>query len=259
MKNLVGRVREGVSALFGTPDGYEVVLGNGGATAFWDVATFGLIRERSQHLSFGEFSSKFATAAKQAPFLGDPTVIQSPTGTRPAAAGRGRDRRLRVGPQRDVHRRDGPGTARRGSRRRRAGARRRDVGRRRPARRHHPGRRLLLRAAEVLRLRRRPVRRGAVAGRPGAGRGDRRDRPLGAGLPRPAHRDRQLHEEPDLQHPVGGDAVPDGRAARLAQRQRRPGVRGRRGPRTARAGSTRGPRRPPTRRPTSPTPTSGRW
>ena len=84
VKNLVGRVREGISSLFSLPDGYEVVLGNGGATAFWDVATFGLIRERSQHLSFGEFSSKFATAAKAAPFLGEPTVITSETGTRPA-------------------------------------------------------------------------------------------------------------------------------------------------------------------------------
>ena len=83
VKNLVGRVREGVASLFSLPDGYEVVLGNGGATAFWDIATFGLIRERSQHLSFGEFSSKFAAAAKAAPFLGDPTVIESPTGTRP--------------------------------------------------------------------------------------------------------------------------------------------------------------------------------
>jgi phosphoserine aminotransferase len=83
VKRLVGRLREGVSALFSLPDGYEVVLGNGGATAFWDVATFGLIRQRSQHLSFGEFSAKFATAAKQAPFLGDPTVITSATGTRP--------------------------------------------------------------------------------------------------------------------------------------------------------------------------------
>ena len=83
VKNLVGRVREGVSTLFDLPDGYEVVLGNGGATAFWDIATFGLIRERSQHLSFGEFSSKFAKAAKQAPFLGDPTVIEAPTGSRP--------------------------------------------------------------------------------------------------------------------------------------------------------------------------------
>jgi phosphoserine aminotransferase len=83
VKNLVGRVRDGVSQLFDLPDGYEVVLGNGGATAFWDIATFGLIRERSQHLSFGEFSSKFAKAAKQAPFLGKPTVIEAPTGSRP--------------------------------------------------------------------------------------------------------------------------------------------------------------------------------
>ena len=84
VRDLVGRVRSGLSSLFSLPDGYEVVLGNGGATAFWDIATFGLIRERSQHLSFGEFSSKFATAAKQAPFIGDPTVIEAPTGTRPS-------------------------------------------------------------------------------------------------------------------------------------------------------------------------------
>src|SRR4051794_7081260 len=83
VKGLVGRVREGVSTLFDLPDGYEVVLGNGGATAFWDIATFCLIRERSQHLSFGEFSSKFASAARSAPFIGDPTVIESATGTRP--------------------------------------------------------------------------------------------------------------------------------------------------------------------------------
>ena len=83
VRNLVGRVRDGVSALFSLPEGYQVVLGNGGATAFWDIATFGLIRERSQHLSFGEFSSKFAKAAEAAPFLGEPTVITSDTGTRP--------------------------------------------------------------------------------------------------------------------------------------------------------------------------------
>jgi phosphoserine aminotransferase len=83
VKDTVGRVRDGVKQLFSLPEGYEVVLGNGGATAFWDIATFGLIRERSQHLSFGEFSSKFAKAAQQAPFLGDPTVIKSDPGTRP--------------------------------------------------------------------------------------------------------------------------------------------------------------------------------
>jgi phosphoserine aminotransferase len=83
VKNLVGRVREGLADLFSLPDGYEVVLGNGGATAFWDVATVGLIRERSQHLSFGEFSSKFAKATETAPFLDNPDVVASDPGTRP--------------------------------------------------------------------------------------------------------------------------------------------------------------------------------
>ena len=83
VRSLVGRVRESLAELFGLPDGYEVVLGNGGATAFWDIATFGLIRERSQHLSFGEFSSKFARAAALAPFLAEPTVIESAPGERP--------------------------------------------------------------------------------------------------------------------------------------------------------------------------------
>jgi phosphoserine aminotransferase len=84
VKNLVGEVRDGVSNLFSLPDGYEVILGNGGATAFWDIATHGLIREKSQHLVLGEFSSKFAKAAKQAPWLAEPTVIESETGTRPS-------------------------------------------------------------------------------------------------------------------------------------------------------------------------------
>ena len=68
------------------PADYEVVLGNGGATAFWDVATYGLIREKSQHLSFGEFSAKFAAAAKAAPWLADPSVIASDPGSRPVAS-----------------------------------------------------------------------------------------------------------------------------------------------------------------------------
>jgi len=87
VRNLVGEVRDGVSQLFSLPDGYEVILGNGGATAFWDIATHGLIRDKSQHLSFGEFSSKFAKAAKQAPWIAEPTVIESETGTRPAPSG----------------------------------------------------------------------------------------------------------------------------------------------------------------------------
>jgi len=85
VKNTVGRVRDGLTTLFDLPEGYEVVLGNGGATAFWDIATFGLIKEKSQHLSFGEFSSKFASAAAAAPFLADPSVIKSEPGTRPVA------------------------------------------------------------------------------------------------------------------------------------------------------------------------------
>ncbi len=85
VKDLVGSVRAGLGELFSLPDGWEVVLGNGGSTVFWDVATFGLIRERSQHLRFGEFSSKFADAAAAAPHLGEPTVISAETGTHPEA------------------------------------------------------------------------------------------------------------------------------------------------------------------------------
>ena len=83
VRDQVGRLRSGLRELFSLPDGYEVLLGNGGATEFWDIATFGLIRQRSQHLSFGEFSSKFATAAAQAPFLDEPSVRKSDPGTHP--------------------------------------------------------------------------------------------------------------------------------------------------------------------------------
>jgi phosphoserine aminotransferase len=83
VRDTVGRVREGLAALFSLPEGYEVVLGNGGATAFWDVATFGLIRERSQHLSFGEFSAKFAKAAAAAPWLAAPSVVKADPGSLP--------------------------------------------------------------------------------------------------------------------------------------------------------------------------------
>ena len=83
MKAVVRRVREGLPELFSLPDGYEVVLGNGGTTAFWDIATFNLVRSRAQHLVFGEFSSKFAAATKAAPFLDAPTVIDAEPGTHP--------------------------------------------------------------------------------------------------------------------------------------------------------------------------------
>ncbi|MFI7705678.1 phosphoserine transaminase [Nonomuraea sp. NPDC049480] len=85
VKNLVGRVRSGLADLFSLPEGYQVVLGNGGTTAFWDIAAFGLVREKSQHLSFGEFSSKFATVTKKAPWLAEPSVIKSEVGTHPTA------------------------------------------------------------------------------------------------------------------------------------------------------------------------------
>ena len=85
VKDVVNRVRTGLNSLFALPEGYEVVLGNGGSTAFWDIATFGLIENKSQHLVFGEFSSKFAAAAKEAPFLGDPTVIKAEPGSHPEA------------------------------------------------------------------------------------------------------------------------------------------------------------------------------
>ncbi|EWT00693.1 phosphoserine aminotransferase [Intrasporangium oryzae NRRL B-24470] len=81
VKNLVGEVREGLRALFNLPDGYEIILGNGGSTAFWDIAAFGLVIDRAQHLAFGEFSSKFATVTNNAPFLGDSTIIKAEPGT----------------------------------------------------------------------------------------------------------------------------------------------------------------------------------
>lgn len=83
VKDVVGRIRRGLTELFALPDGYEVLLGNGGATAFWDAAAHRLIERRSQHLSFGEFSSKFAAVVAGAPFLDDPVVIEAPYGERP--------------------------------------------------------------------------------------------------------------------------------------------------------------------------------
>jgi len=81
----VGELRNGLAELFSLPDGYEVLLGNGGSTAFWDAATLCLVEERSQHLVFGEFSSKFAAAAAAAPFLADPDVRRSEPGGAPDA------------------------------------------------------------------------------------------------------------------------------------------------------------------------------
>jgi phosphoserine aminotransferase len=86
VKGLVHRIREGLTTLFALPPGYQVILGNGGTTAFWDAAAFGLVRNRAQHLAFGEFSAKFAAVTAAAPFLVAPTVISADVGDAPEPA-----------------------------------------------------------------------------------------------------------------------------------------------------------------------------
>ncbi|HEY5842512.1 MAG TPA: phosphoserine transaminase [Mycobacterium sp.] len=83
VKDLVGRVRTGLRELFSVPDGYEVVVGNGGSTAFWDAAAFGLVDQRSLHLTYGEFSAKFASAVAKNPFVGDPIIVKADPGSAP--------------------------------------------------------------------------------------------------------------------------------------------------------------------------------
>ena len=87
VKAVVGKIRSGLSDLFALPEGYEVALGNGGTTAFWDAATAGLVRRRALHLTYGEFSQKFATATAGAPFLEDPVVVSAEPGDAPAPTG----------------------------------------------------------------------------------------------------------------------------------------------------------------------------
>ena len=94
VRSVVRRIRTGLADLFSLPEGYEVVLGVGGATLFWDAAAFGLIERRSQHLAFGEFGAKFAEVARAAPHLEEPDVIESPAGTHPE---------LRADPSVDVY------------------------------------------------------------------------------------------------------------------------------------------------------------
>jgi phosphoserine aminotransferase len=86
VRDLVGRVRTGLTDLFQAPDGYEIALGNGGTTAFWDAAALSLVRERSLHLAYGEFSRKFATVTGKAPFLEDPIIVEAPPGDAPQPA-----------------------------------------------------------------------------------------------------------------------------------------------------------------------------
>src|SRR6201986_4008148 len=80
VRSLVRRIRVGLAELFGLPADYTVALGNGGTSAFWDIATFGLIREHSQHLCFGEFSARFAAVARRAPSLAEAALMGSPPG-----------------------------------------------------------------------------------------------------------------------------------------------------------------------------------
>jgi phosphoserine aminotransferase len=87
VRDLVQRIREGIAELLGLPDGYEVALGNGGTTAFWESACAWLIRERSLHLTYGEFSQKFSKSAKGAPFLGDPILVEAEPGSAPVPRG----------------------------------------------------------------------------------------------------------------------------------------------------------------------------
>src|SRR5947209_11516471 len=86
VKAVVARIREGLRDLFSLPDGYEVALGNGGTTAFWDALAFGMVRERALHLAYGEFSSKFAKVTEGAPFLADPIVVEADPGDAPEPA-----------------------------------------------------------------------------------------------------------------------------------------------------------------------------
>ena len=215
------RPRAGLGELFSLPDGYEVALGNGGTTAFWEAAAAWLVRERALHLSYGEFSAKFAKATAAAPFLADPIVVEAEPGDAPAPT---------ADPAADAiawaHNETSTGVmvevAPPRRRRRRAGPDRRHLRRRRPAARRLPGRRLLLRPAEGLRRRRRPL---AGAAQPGGDRPDRgarrRRRPLAARLPLAADRARELAQGPDLQHPGAGDPAAARRPGRVDARRRR--------------------------------------
>jgi phosphoserine aminotransferase len=86
VRSVVRRIREGMATLFSLPDGYEVLLGNGGSTTFWDAASFGLVEHQARHLVFGEFSSKFAAATRAAPHLDDPIVFETAPGETPDRA-----------------------------------------------------------------------------------------------------------------------------------------------------------------------------
>ena len=118
VRDLVGRIRDGLAELLGLPDGYEVALGNGGTTAFWDAAAAWLVRDRALHLTYGEFSAKFAKVTGGAPFLADSVVVEAEPGDAPdPVADPGADviawahNETSTGVMVDVRRPDGAGNA----------------------------------------------------------------------------------------------------------------------------------------------------
>ncbi len=223
VKALVGRVRSGIADLFGAPEGYEVALGNGGTTAFWDAAALSLVRDRSLHLTYGEFSRKFADVTRNAPFLGDPIVLQADAGDAPepicdpaADAVAWAHNETSTGVMVPVVRPAGnddalvlvDATSGAGG--------------------------LPLDAAQADAYYFAPQKNlgsdgGPVAGaaQPGGGRAhrrDRRDRPLDPRVPASADGAGELAARPDAQYAGDRDAHPARRSAGLDERQRRPGL-----------------------------------
>ena len=242
VKSLVGRVQTGLTELFSLPADYQVVLGNGGSTAFWDAAAFGLVRQRALHLTYGEFSAKFADSTRGAPFLADPVVISAEPGSAPTP---------QTDPSCDVlawaHNETSTGVA---------------VPVQRPAE-ATDGQLVVIDATsgagglpldprqvdayyfapqKGFAVRRRAVDRADQPGRAGADRRAGRRRPLDPAVPVAGHRGGQLREGPDLQHPGGRDAVPDGRADRLDARASAGWTPAWPAPPTRPRGSTAGPR-----------------
>ena len=259
VRDLVGRVRDGLGELLGLPDGYEVALGNGGTTAFWDAAAAWLVRDRALHLTYGEFSAKFAKVTAGAPFLADPIVVEAEPGDAPdpvadpaADAIAWAHNETSTGVMVDVRRPDGAGDAlvlvdaTSG-----AGGLPLDA---------DPGRRLLLRPAEGLRRRRRPLAGGAQPGRDRADRAARRRRPTAGSPPssrcRPRWRTRARTRPTTRPRWRPCCCSPTRSSGCSASAGSTPASRA---PAPPRGISTAGPSQPKSRRPSSPTRPSARW
>jgi phosphoserine aminotransferase len=214
VRQVVGRIREGLRELFALPDGYEVALGNGGTTALWDALTFGLVRERALHLTYGEFSAKFASCTTKAPFLQDPVVDSAEPGDAPAP---------RLEPGCDIvawaHNETSTGVMVPVQRPQGDGLVVVDATSAPAAFRSTPRR-----PTRTTSRRRSPSPPTAASGSPSSAprrsSGSTRSpaRALHPGLPEPRHGAGQLPQGPDLQHPRGGHAHPPRRADRLDER-----------------------------------------